>query len=226
METPNTILVSEGISDENIENSADLGCRILEVARTKFSALGYSRVSMSEIAQELRISKKTLYREFETKEDLLRAIIFPPMYKAAETTDAFMQDPTKTFHERLAYLMGIICASGERVTSVLMLDVYTHSPAVWQEVNAFKKKRMARLEELIQEGIDKGFLRKDIPAWLATRFYGITCEAMITPAVLAEIPYTGKEICQALISILFEGMLTDDARKTVMLGESKDAKHS
>ena len=105
METQDTKLVSEIVSEEIVENAADLRCRIIEVARGKFSALGYSRVAMSEIAQELRISKKTLYREFEAKEDLLRSIIFPPMYKAAEVSDAFMHDPSKSFHERLAYLM-------------------------------------------------------------------------------------------------------------------------
>ena len=44
--------------------------RILEKARDMFFKLGFSKVTMDEIAFELGMSKKTLYRYFKTKKNL------------------------------------------------------------------------------------------------------------------------------------------------------------
>ena len=46
--------------------------RILAAARRLFFAHGFGRVTMDEIASELAMSKKTLYRHFASKEAALR----------------------------------------------------------------------------------------------------------------------------------------------------------
>ena len=49
--------------------------RILDQAYRLILAHGYSRVTMDEISAELRMSKKTLYRHFSSKEELGEAAI-------------------------------------------------------------------------------------------------------------------------------------------------------
>ncbi|MEO6938553.1 MAG: TetR/AcrR family transcriptional regulator [Candidatus Kapaibacterium sp.] len=213
METQDTQTVSEEFSDDDEAISPDLPARIIEVAQGKFFALGYARVSMNEIAQELHISKKTLYREFRTKEDLLRAIVLPMIHIGAAKNDAVLQDQSLPYHERLSFLMESMGKVGSKFSGVLMEDVYTQAPEVWQDIERFRKKRALKLQGLIQEGIDKKYLRADIPAELAARFYGSAVEALITPAVLAEMPFTTKEAYVGLISILFEGLANEETRK-------------
>ena len=48
--------------------------KILEHSRRKFHAEGFYKISMDEIAGDLRISKKTIYKHFPSKEELLKAI--------------------------------------------------------------------------------------------------------------------------------------------------------
>lgn len=50
----------------------DAQIRILEVARNQFFSLGFAKVTMDEIAEELGMSKRTLYQHFPGKKALLR----------------------------------------------------------------------------------------------------------------------------------------------------------
>ena len=49
--------------------------RLLDAAESVFLELGYSSASMDDIARRAGMSKKTLYRVFETKESLFAAVI-------------------------------------------------------------------------------------------------------------------------------------------------------
>src|SRR6185312_9910431 len=108
-----------------MEEQSALKNRVIEVARKKFLTQGYSKVSMSEIAAELNISKKTLYREFADKEDLLREVIFPVMQESARITDGILSDPVIPFLEKLRRVMSNIGLQKTRVTEVLLKDIYT-----------------------------------------------------------------------------------------------------
>src|SRR5258708_8265305 len=51
---------------------------LLDAAESVFVELGYSSASMDDIARRAGMSKKTLYRLFETKEALFAAVIAAP----------------------------------------------------------------------------------------------------------------------------------------------------
>jgi AcrR family transcriptional regulator len=49
--------------------------RIIEVSFAAFNMKGFQAVSMDEVAKQLRISKKTIYKYFRTKEELLESAL-------------------------------------------------------------------------------------------------------------------------------------------------------
>ena len=61
--------------------------RILAAAREHFFAHGFRRVTMDDLAQELGMSKKTLYAHFPSKTALLEA-----MREAGVPADRFLFD--------------------------------------------------------------------------------------------------------------------------------------
>src|SRR3954471_21859596 len=60
-------------TDTNVHTENEVRNRILTEARGLFFRYGFSRVTMDEAAETLGMSKKTLYRHFPSKEDLLEA---------------------------------------------------------------------------------------------------------------------------------------------------------
>ena len=49
--------------------------RILERVRSRFFSSGFSKVTMDELAHDLGVSKKTIYKHFPSKNELLRELL-------------------------------------------------------------------------------------------------------------------------------------------------------
>ena len=198
METPNQDL--------------SLQSRIIDAARQLFHDHGYSKVSTNEIAEAVGISKKTLYREFETKEEILRAAALPKLKETAKLIDAILDDQSMPFLDKLKAVMSTIGFQHQKVSHILMRDVYVHAPDVWREINLFRQERFRKFGQLLNEGIEKGVFRSDISPEIILRGYMATVDALMTPATLCELPFTAQEVFQNLVTVLFEGILRDDSR--------------
>ena len=87
--------------------------RVLDAAYTLFRRRGYSRVSMDEIAAATRVTKRTLYYHFESKDQLLSEVLEAQHHLALA---AF-----RTFGDRLS-------GSPEAI-----IDGLFHQLAVWSD---------------------------------------------------------------------------------------------
>ena len=80
--------------------------RIVDAARAHFFSHGFRSVTMDDLAEELGISKKTLYTHFPGKIDLLQAVLADKFAgveaKLKEVTRAHPRDFPATLHELLA----------------------------------------------------------------------------------------------------------------------------
>lgn len=213
------------VSNSSGSASNPLRERIVEAARELFLEHGYSKVSASEIAQALGISKKTLYREFETKEDILRAVILPKLKESSKRIDAILSNKAMPFLDKLKEVMSMIGYQHQRVSPILMRDIFVHAPDVWAEIHEVKQARFRKFGTLLEEGITRGVFRSDVPAEVILRSYTAAVESLMTPQTLGELPCTAQVAFQSLIKILFEGILESDARKTVPGANGSMAKH-
>ncbi|MFM7339105.1 MAG: TetR/AcrR family transcriptional regulator, partial [Bacteroidota bacterium] len=61
--------VMEATKDESVKD------RLLTTAMQEFMQYGFSRISMDDLAVKLGMSKKTLYKHFPSKEELVRGVL-------------------------------------------------------------------------------------------------------------------------------------------------------
>jgi len=191
-----------------------LRSRIVEAARELLLDHGYSKVSTSEIAEAVGISKKTLYKEFETKEDILRACVIPKLKESSVRIDEIIANRETAFPEKLQLVLSIFGTQQQRVSAVFIKDISVHAPEVWREIHEHKQARLKKFEKLLDEGITLGYFRSDIPREIIVRMHTATVEALMTPQALGELPCTSQEVFQNIIKILFEGILRDEMRKS------------
>ncbi|MDK9699599.1 MAG: TetR/AcrR family transcriptional regulator [bacterium] len=78
---------------------------ILETARKNFLQSGVKRTTMEEIAHALKISKKTLYAEFPSKQAIWEELVRIEAYKTAEYLKTYLSDDSSPL-ERLGKLAG------------------------------------------------------------------------------------------------------------------------
>jgi AcrR family transcriptional regulator len=86
---------------------ADRTRRMLEAAARLFREHGYGAVRMEDIAQAADLSVGTLYNYFETKGDLLLAIVSMEVEEVIEAGEAVVAAPPPDVAEAISRLIGI-----------------------------------------------------------------------------------------------------------------------
>lgn len=88
-----------------VELKRDIRRMILETARKQFLRYGLKKTTVEEIAQELKISKKTLYEQFKGKQEIWEELLRIEAYKTTEYLKTYLS-PDSTPMERLEKLSG------------------------------------------------------------------------------------------------------------------------
>jgi AcrR family transcriptional regulator len=92
----------------------DVKKRIMLEARSLFFRYGFSKVTMDETAEALGMSKKTLYRYFPSKEDLLQEVTNEHLQECDEQQKAICRRQDVSPLERLKLTMTTSPASSAR----------------------------------------------------------------------------------------------------------------
>jgi AcrR family transcriptional regulator len=202
-------------SRENTIETAtqSLRSRIVEQARLLFQEHGYSKVSTTEIAQALGISKKTLYKEFETKEDILKAVILPKLAAGAKELDDILTNESLSYIERLRAVMTLIGMQYQRVSHVLIRDMYLHAPEVWQLITEYREKRIEKFAELLKQGVREGVFRAEIDPHVVMALYQAAVDGLMNPQTLIELPCTPRDTFKMILTIMLEGILREELRE-------------
>lgn len=187
--------------------------RILETARDKFFQLGFTRVTMDEIARDLGISKRTLYEHFTSKEELLREGL-KRMTKEVETTiEETLRDETSDFVDKLIQVWTFMASRLSKIGPVFQSDLQRHAPGVWKEVDS-RRSRIVKKKfgELFKKGAQNKTFRSDINAQLLILIFSTLIQRIINPETLSQLPFSASQAFEAIISVMFEGILTDQGR--------------
>ncbi len=188
--------------------------RILDAAQARFFAHGFSRATMDELAADLGMSKKTLYLHFRSKDALLEGVMDRFTCGIAESMDTILADPSLDFPSRTARLLETL---GRRIALLdrhFIEDLNRQAPQIWKKVEDFRRDRIFSVfGSLIREGAAKGHFRKDLDPDLILQIYFLSIQNVLHPRTLSTLPHSAAQVFQTLLSVLFEGMLTDRGRR-------------
>ena len=123
-----------------MSDDTEIKDRILTIAEEMFLKFGYSKVTMDEIAANLGMSKKTLYKFFPSKEVLVREIIYKMRCGIKDYIDSLLANDEMDFVEKLKRLMNLIGNQSSKLQGPLLEDLHKNIPEVWQQINEFRKK--------------------------------------------------------------------------------------
>lgn len=189
--------------------------RILETARERFFQFGFSKVTTDELAAELGVSKKTLYKYFPAKKDLLQQVVDSALHDIQTGLEHILRDRSLEFHQRMEAIVAYV---GEKVARYFnksfLQDIKKHHPEIWQRVDEFRRAQIySKFSNLIKEGMRKGVFRKDVDHQVVVLVYLHAVQNIINPETLAQLPHTASQVFDAVVQIIFRGILTDEARK-------------
>ncbi len=187
--------------------------RIIANAEHLFFSRGFSGVTMDQIAAELGISKKTLYLYFESKHQLLYAVVSRLMAESEQCIKDLMDNDRLDYFQRMAGLVDHIAKRTSGISRNFMQDLQKSAPEMWDEISEFRRRKIYHnFGLLIRKGIKTGMIRQNIDPELLTRMYEVLVQQMINPQVLMDSPYRPGQLMRAIIELVFAGALTDKGR--------------
>lgn len=199
-----------------MKNDNEIKRRVTDTARELFSAYGYSKVSMDDLAAKLGMSKKTFYNHFSSKEDLLLNVVIQ-FEKEVETELQNILKEHLIFEEKAHKILSYAGTKVSSINPYFLEDIRRNAPEVWSQIQQIKTNTIFELgSELLKEGIKKGFIKKDINKTLTIMLYASAIETILTPdftkqipgSLMKDMPYSPKAVFEGLVDIIFKGILT------------------
>lgn len=186
--------------------------RIVQVAEKIFLSTGFSRVLMDDLAAELGMSKKTLYRHFDSKEALLRAVL-QSRVEAAEQGLRLIVATQETFPAKMQHLVHFIHANIGQISPLFLDDIRRYAPQCFEIVEEFRGRAIPTyFGAILDEGIAEGYLRKEIHRDLLIRMLVLSVQGIVRPGVIEHMRLLPADALDGILSILLRGALTAEGR--------------
>jgi AcrR family transcriptional regulator len=188
--------------------------RIVDAARAHFFNHGFRRVTMDDLAEELAISKKTLYAHFPGKIELLEAVLADKFSGVEKTLKNITRAHPHDFATTLQELLAGTTRELDEIKPPFVRDMRQKAPHVFKLV---ERRRAALIQsffgKLFIEGQRTGMVRTDVPAKLIIEILLAVVQSIMNPPKMEELGMMPKEGFAGILKIVLQGALTSKGRK-------------
>lgn len=199
------------LDDGEAQNALRL--RILASADKRFCRQGLVRVNMDEIASELGISKKTLYRHFRSRDELLSELVEQHMQAVDDAMKSICGEAKHDPLKCLRSLLDCVASAYREVSAVAFVDMEKYAPHLWKVVEAHRQRQIDRdFANLLREGRRQGVFRKDVDPKVFLFLYSQVAQHVLNPEAFGTLGVSAHKVFECVCKVLFEGLLTERAR--------------
>ncbi len=183
--------------------------RILQKAFALFLSKGFIRVTTQDIASALGISKKTLYKYYSSKHEIVSTAVEQNLEGLGARFDGIMQTSELGFNEKFARVLLLIQKQVGGISEIFLEDIARHIPGVWEKIDSFRRKRvLGVLHQLMVQGQAEGSVRKDLDLDAVLFLLFGTINNCITPERLLRAGFPLEKIIKTMMDLFYKGLLT------------------
>jgi AcrR family transcriptional regulator len=174
----------------------------LEAALRLLAQHGYASLNMDDLAEEVGISKPTLYQYFNSKEDLIAQAILSLYEKIEGRLDALAERPARDqIVQFLRVLLEWRVDKRNPLTHMdgeMIKDIVQSHPPILEHTRAIRR----RLGEIVKVAQDQGQIDPTLPPWVVANAMLSLQGAILNPWMGVEPRRPDDEIAEAIESVL------------------------
>jgi AcrR family transcriptional regulator len=187
--------------------------RIVTAARAHFFAHGFRRVTMDDLAEELGMSKKTLYASFPSKAALLQAVLMDKFRNVESDLDAIMAQRSDDTWTELQRFLACMQQHAEEIQPPFVRDLRREAPELFQVIEKRRREMIQRyFGKIFAEGRKAGLVRKDIPVKLIIEILLGAVQAIMNPPKMDELGLDPKTGYSSIVSVILDGVILKKGR--------------
>lgn len=178
--------------------------KILNAAEKRMIKFGYRKVTMDEIALDLRMSKNTIYKQFVGKEEIAKALVKRlqgELNAALLNIEKCQNDPLRVFAGSVLLLRRQLGPWFEH----FFRDIPAELPALWEEFLHFRNEKILGIRSLVEKGSRNGMFRR-VNSSIATEAYLGAVKAVTNPRFLEQENLTFEQALDAVLDLWSNGI--------------------
>lgn len=186
--------------------------KILDGSTKVFMQEGFYKTPMDEIAKRLRISKKTIYKYFESKEILVKEVVHNFLLQ----NKSIIQDILDSDDDAVTKAFNLFQHLGKILLNIRnkwLEDIQGHYQSLWKEIDEFRTKMMlANISRLINQGKNEGYI-VDYPTDIIVMFFVSSIRGIINPDFIIQRKLEPESIMKPTINLLMNAILTEKGKE-------------
>lgn len=189
--------------------------KIIQKATELFITLGFKSVTMDDIANQMGISKKTIYTHFNNKSALVREVtqsLFDQITHGIDCIGELGNNPIEELYDIKRFIM--LQLKNEQASPQYQLQKYY--PEIHEE---FKAQHFDKMSDCtsnnLQRGVDQGLYRKNIDIDFVSRIYIIGISGIKDETVFPMQNFPKGALFGAYLEYHLRGIVTTEGLKTL-----------
>lgn len=182
----------------------DIKKRILDAVLQEFNEKGM-KFTMDDIARRLHISKKTIYKTYENKEQLFYAMVDEGFNEIKRAENVIYDDTSMDIVTKISKILIALPESYRSVDFGKLRQLKDDYPEIYRYVEERIETGWDKTIELINEGMDQGYIRR-IPVPVMKAMVEATIEEFVGSGILTESGIGYEEALDEMIDILMNGI--------------------
>lgn len=175
-----------------------------------FLRLGVKSVTMDDLANELGVSKKTLYKHFEDKNGLVNAIIDEKLEMDRCMCDREILQAENAIDAMLRISKSVMENVGA-VNPTVFHDLRKHYPAVWDKLTKHKWNYVYnQFKENIEQGMREGLYRDNINPDIIAKLYVANTDSIMSGDLFPWPEYEFGNVFLQTIRFMIRGLASDE----------------
>lgn len=178
--------------------------KILDIAAQLIARYGLKKFTVDEIAAELKISKKTIYQYFNSKEDIIKEYFEVTVASDKESVQRELNS-NKNFIEKIH---SIIYSNHQyRLPIALLNEAKLFYPDEWEKIEELKQFKLDTIKNLLHQADDNNILKQNINFAVLTQMLDGISDMFIDYKFLIENKLKTSEAIDEAFKIILQGIL-------------------
>ncbi|MDR2682321.1 MAG: TetR/AcrR family transcriptional regulator [Dysgonamonadaceae bacterium] len=192
----------------------ELKDRIVREASALFFTKGVKSMTMSDVANELGISKRTLYEVFRDKEELIETCVRRHLEKVDREIGALAAHSEDVI-DTLMRVYAKNLRNVQNTSKSVLHDLKKYHASIYQKIECRQKEGLMAFVPLFNKGIKQGLIREDVNFEILTWLLKAQFKALMDDEFIPTDKYSTEEFTRAIILNFIRGIATPAGNEKV-----------
>ena len=179
--------------------------RIMEAVINQFNLKGM-KFTMDDISKELHISKKTIYKEFNDKDELFFATVDYGFSEIKHKEAEIIADDSLSLMEKITKVIVCLPDNYRNIDFRMVYQLREKYPNVYRRVAKRIESDWDETEKLLKQAVEEGLIKKDVSIPVVKLTIEGAIEKFLSSEDFAKTELSYEQALNDMIDIIINGI--------------------